>query len=299
LKCCRDTQKNAVYDAVVINRKAKPFADDGDRAAFFAQILRSVKMPKMLFVGSAQAGFMPNDAVIDCFDVVFKREPHCNYDLYQLSEENKAKIMPTMISCPFVHAPRDNWLSRAYNLVRPTAQPWSSVEVEQYEVGFSGADAAAHSIRRDVWKRVVDEGFSTIGGLQPNPNTKIAIPEELHGPRFKGKRYRDALCAAKINLALPGIGEYTFRHQELLYLGKFMLSHNSIDELELPMPLTEGKHYVSFSDVDDMVEKIRYYLAHEDERLKIAAAGKALFDEYYDSVRHGQDISAALQAVRR
>lgn len=77
-----------------------------------------------------------------------------------------------------------------------------------------------------------------------------------------------------------------------------MMSSPSIRDVELPMPLEEGKHYVAFDDMDDMVEKIRYYLSHEDERLKIAAAGKRLFDEYYNPERHGQEILAALTQIQ-
>ncbi len=39
--------------------------------------------------------------------------------------------------------------------------------------------------------------------------------------------------------------------------------------------LTPGKHFVAFEDERDLVEKVRYYLAHEDERAAIGAAGCA------------------------
>ncbi len=37
----------------------------------------------------------------------------------------------------------------------------------------------------------------------------------------------------------------------------------------------DGEHLVTFSDADDLREKARYYLAHDDERLRIAAAARA------------------------
>ena len=37
---------------------------------------------------------------------------------------------------------------------------------------------------------------------------------------------------------------------------------------------TVGEHLVTFSDIQDLQEKVRYYLAHDEERLRIAAAAR-------------------------
>ncbi len=282
--------------ALVVNLKLKPFYSKEEFSDFFKNVWSTTQAKKGLFINAAQAQYMLSDDILDNFDIIFKREPFKDRNKYSISDANKAKIVPTMIHCPFVHVPRNNLLSQIYHKMLPEVLVCKPDEAV-FEVGFSGADAAEHTLRRDVWQRIVDEGFTRIGGLQPNPYKKEPIPVELAGPRLRGKKYRNALCAAKINLALKGIGEYTFRHQELLYLGAFMMSDASITELELPMPLEEGKHYVAFSDLDDMVEKIRYYLTHENERLKIAAAGKHLFDEYYNPTKHGEEILMRLEQV--
>lgn len=46
---------------------------------------------------------------------------------------------------------------------------------------------------------------------------------------------------------------------------------NRIEGLDLLFK--EGKHYVGFSDVEELVEKVKYYLSHEKEMFKIAEAG--------------------------
>ncbi|MFW0871387.1 MAG: glycosyltransferase [Patescibacteria group bacterium] len=286
------------YDWIIINWKQQGFKDLNDRVEAIFKYLGNTKINKALFISAARADYMLPDSVLNNFDIIFKREPYRDRNKYNISDKNKAKIVPTMIHCPFVHSSRNNLLSKMFHLVRPIIKPCTKGE-EKYEVGFSGADAAEHSLRRDVWQRVVDEGFTKIGGLQPNPYTKRPIPEKLKGPRLRGKAYRDSLCQAKINLALDGIGEYTFRHQELLYLGKFILSSPTIRDLELPIPLEEGKHYVAFDDLDDMVAKIRYYLEHEEERKQIAQAGKELFDTYYNPEKHGQEIRKALKSSNK
>lgn len=43
----------------------------------------------------------------------------------------------------------------------------------------------------------------------------------------------------------------------------------------------DGKHLVIYNNDDDMVQKVRYYLEHEDEREKIAEAGRMLTVEKY------------------
>jgi hypothetical protein len=285
-------------DAVIINMKCTIFKDATERHAYFREFLQDrPDIVRCLFFNTAQASYMFPDDVLDNFDVIFKREPYKDKNRYAISDTNKEKIFATMIHCPFVPAPRRAAVARLYNALRPAVSSCRAPE-EKYEVGFSGVDASTHTLRREAWQAVVEAGFVTIGGLQPNPNSPDAIPAALQAPRLQGRAYRNALCQAKINLALDGIGEYTFRHQELLCLGKFILTSTAIRESDLPIPLEEGTHYVAFDSIPDMLEKIRYYLEHEDERYKIAQAGQAVFREYYDPVKHGAQIAEAIRAAQ-
>ena len=286
-------------EAVIVNLKCCNFNDAQEQKQFFRDFLRGKDhIVKCLFINAAQVSYMFDDEILDNFDVIFKREPYKNKDLYAISAKNKAKIKSTMIHCPFVYAPRTNFFAQLYKNFVPKTNPCRP-RGEKYDVGFSGVDASTHTIRRDAWQAVVDAGFKTVGGLQPNPHNSEVLPIKLQGPRQKGRSYRAALCNAKINLALNGIGEYTFRHQELLYLGKFILSSPAIQALELPIPLEEGKHYVAYTDVDDMIEKIYYYISHDEERQRIAKAGHDLFMEHYNPVRHGAYISNAILEARK
>ena len=288
--------KGNEYDWIIVNWKQSGHKDEMERAKAIMDATERRSVRRALLVSAAQAEYMPPETILDAVDVIFKREPFRDRSRYKLSEDNRAKIVPTVISCPFVRAPKNTLPGRLFSLFYPHVRTCEIEEV-QYDVGFSGADAVEHTLRQDVWRRVIDEGFSTIGGLQQNPNTKKPIPGPLRGSRLQGSAYRNALCRAKINLALDGIGEYTFRHQEILCVGSFMMSGPSIRELDLRVPLRENEHYVAFDNLDDMVEKIRYYLTHDRERQKIAAAGKELFDEYYDPKRHGKELMTALHAA--
>jgi hypothetical protein len=69
---------------------------------------------------------------------------------------------------------------------------------------------------------------------------------------------------------------------------------------ETPIWLTPGRHYVEFTDQRDLVDKVRYYLAHEDERAAIAAAGAAKAQSCYSAVAYWQRVFNALApAVRQ
>jgi hypothetical protein len=60
-----------------------------------------------------------------------------------------------------------------------------------------------------------------------------------------------------------------------------------------------GVHYVPFSDEADLLKKVRYYLANEDERAKIAAAGRRLAMEKYTAGEFWRGVFDTLNASDR
>ena len=111
--------------------------------------------------------------------------------------------------------------------------------------------------------------------------------EHCRSPRLKkfiqgmsviGTSYAKAIKLARINLAImSGIvqgasqgDETTTRTYEIPACGGFMLHERSEEVLDL---FEEGKEIACFGSVQEMVEKIDYYLAHSDERRAIALAG--------------------------
>lgn len=89
-----------------------------------------------------------------------------------------------------------------------------------------------------------------------------------------------ALCRnAKITVGDNQYGDAGFvsnRLFETLGHGGFLL-HQHVPELEALTGLVSGLHYVAFTDLDDMRQKIAYYLdpAHETERERIRRDGQA------------------------
>lgn len=145
------------------------------------------------------------------------------------------------------------------------------------ECGFIGsfeaerAEAMLYLARNGVPVRVWGNGWAAMVGVHPNMTVEnrpvVNTPIEL--------RFTKAVAATRINLGFLrklNRDTQTDRSVEIPACGGFMLAERSDDHRRL---FEEDKEAVFFSSPEDMLEKARYYLANEAERLKIAAAGRA------------------------
>jgi spore maturation protein CgeB len=92
-----------------------------------------------------------------------------------------------------------------------------------------------------------------------------------------GEEYGKALCGAKIALGLlsrhaqvaPDLS--TTRTYEIPACGTFMLAERTSEHEAL---FAEDREAAFFEGYEELREKIRYYLDHDEERQRIAAAGR-------------------------
>jgi len=104
------------------------------------------------------------------------------------------------------------------------------------------------------------------------------LQKHIMGAALDGQSYAKALRAARINLAtLSGkvIGssqgdETTTRTYEIPACGGFMLHERTAELRDL---FVEGEEVACFGSIDELAEKVDFYLAHPEERERIAAAG--------------------------
>ena len=135
----------------------------------------------------------------------------------------------------------------------------------------------------------------------PWPRWKSARNFRVEGRPLWGDEYATALSAFRINLGFlrrVNRDRQTTRSIEIPACGGFLLAERTDEHLRL---FREDVEAVFFSNDAELLEKARHYLAHEDERSRIAAAGRrrCLEDGYaYDArltfiLRHALGLRAA------
>ena len=108
-----------------------------------------------------------------------------------------------------------------------------------------------------------------------NCRDKRLLKEAWRGHHLANREYALGWSCARIGLGF--LSKYAFdktttRTFEIPACGTLMLAERTEEHLEL---FKEGVEAIYFSDDDELVEKIEYYLAHEDLRARIASAGRA------------------------
>lgn len=270
----------------MVNYRSLAYKDE-DKKEVFLKIAREFPGVKAFFIDADRSEIMLEDEILDEYDLIFKREPFKDLDKYNISDHNKKKIRPTMLSCHLV---------RTFRVKLPFLRPvWKSMDKVkiryQHDVFFSGKESNANDLRRQVWQKVKQEKLDSVGGLLERHRP---IPADLKGDKMSFGNFLRTVKTSKVNLAMDGIGQFTFRHLEIWALGGFMLAGPALQETWLPISAQEGVHYASFSNPDDAIKKIKYYLENEEEREKIAKAGKEMFEREYDVKKHGRYIGRCL-----
>lgn len=140
-------------------------------------------------------------------------------------------------------------------------------------------------------------GFTFQGELRRRAVALLADASDIQFVGNTGKvrysRFLREVASARLSLHLPGNGPFTHRVAEFLGLGTCMISVPFATALHVP--LVPGIHYVEIKpDLSDLLEKVRYYLQREDQRNRIAAAGRDYFDKY---LHHEQLVSYYIRRI--
>jgi len=288
----RGADLNKSYDWILVNHKSglssAALTDEEYSQIAGLAALRNCKIG--LVSSNAEAWNLPSDANLDLFDVVFKRECFRDLDRYKISESNKAKLCTTILACPLISPSRFEVRKKDITHAGSFTQLEKNFE---NDVFFSGS--STNPMREAVVRRVLSEDLKFLGGIQYKKQSEQR-DTGIASTKLGKLEYIENIRKSKINLALEGYGELTYRHLEIWYLSAFMISSPSINELQLPIDAKENEHYVAFRSMDDLVDKIHYYLDRPEERERIATSGKELFSRCYDFHKHGDYIGACLRS---
>ena len=164
----------------------------------------------------------------------------------------------------------------------------------RYDVSFVGQP---HGRRREIIKKLKRAGIKVACfgyGWKRNGFTDFwnRFFDQFPAMKFKlGKISNEDMIKAfnqsKINLNLSASSvpnapdQFKGRNFEVPACGRFLLT-GEVEHLE--EYYSPGKEVVCYSDTDDMIDKIKYYLEHDKEREEIASAGyrRTIADHTYE-----------------
>jgi hypothetical protein len=111
---------------------------------------------------------------------------------------------------------------------------------------------------------------------------------------LKIEEYAGILRRSKIALNFTMLPQFNChqsktRTAEILHCGALLLES---ENEHTPTRFQDGEHYVSFNRIDNLIDKIDHYLAHEDERLEIAQKGSARVHSCYNEVEFWKEVFA-------
>lgn len=164
---------------------------------------------------------------------------------------------------------------------------WSS------NLGACGAECRKRGrLRVRVSKAVEDFGDAVLASndtadeqlrtsLVPVAKVEMVGTNGNQGRGRPSKEYMHDLLAYKIIVVAQR--DHWEGHYRLMeaFMGGALVFHDKM--LTPPRHLVHAEHYVIYDSLEHLVEQIRYYLTHEEERRKIAHAGWKLVMEHYRS----------------
>jgi hypothetical protein len=188
------------------------------------------------------------------------------YDLYACT---KRAIMTDVARAG---CPRVAYIPFAYKpAVHFPEQPSDEAEAKRFRsdvVLIGGADPDRLPYV-EALARIPDLSLALYGGYW----TRYASQRRFARGFAIGRDYRLALSGAKIGLCLlrrANRDGHAMRSFEIPACGAFMLAERTEEHLDL---FKEDEEAVFFSSPEEMVDKVRYYLSHDEARERIGWAG--------------------------
>ena len=171
--------------------------------------------------------------------------------------------------------PRTIFIGNAYDPNTHRPMKVSAEERKQYGglVGFIGD----YEIERAQSMFFLAQNGIPIRVWGPNWDRKCRLRHpnmKIEGRPLWGDDYAKAICSFDINLVfLRKINRdlQTQRSIEIPACQAFMLAERTNEHMDL---FEEGKEAEFFSSNEELLNKVKYYLSHEEERKRIAQAGR-------------------------
>ncbi len=194
------------------------------------------------------------------FDLIFKRE-------YRISDAWGSSVHPFPIS---------------FNLDRLP----SLAATQHYQVSFWAVES--DPIRTQALQLLEDQFDCRANGTVRS--------QKFSQYRRKGAFYLQELSACHIVLNFRGGGWDTLRYWEVPAVGRLQISQRPAIQIPNNFVADESIVYIA-DDLSDLLDKCRFYLAHETVRESIAAAGQRHLHQYHTDVARADQLLQQLQAL--
>ncbi len=171
--------------------------------------------------------------------------------------------------------PKVFFLGNAYD--PHTHKPMEISESEKVKFGGAVGFIGDYEVEREQFMYYLAQKGVPIRIWGPNWDRKHKLKHpklKIEGRELMGNDYATAICSFSINLAFLrkiNLDQQTTRSVEIPACGGFMLAERTKEHLEL---FEEGKEAEFFSSKEELLEKVLYYLNHEEERDRISRAGR-------------------------
>ena len=192
---------------------------------------------------------------------------------------------------------RASFLPHAFDPETHVPVTCSARDLEQYrcDVSFIGnISPKKRAAISEVTNQLKDCDLAVWGSAKWGYGSDKVAKSYRGSPVF-GLEYAKAISLSKINLGLLFEGNdgaspdvLTARTFEIPGAGGFMMHERTVEAEDV---FLDGKECVFFDDTRDLIDKIRYYLAHEAERATIAEAGRRR------SIQSGYSTDERAQAI--
>jgi hypothetical protein len=202
--------------------------------------LDCLSCPKVLIIGDTHHMFKPIRRVLsyaksENFDVILVEHNRNHLHYYLQAGLNNLIWIP------------------GFNTT-PHHQPFT---VERFKhVVFIGSVGKFHPYRKHI--------LSALAEYQDIP---------LHIQRLERPNAAKVYSQAHISLNISLNGDLNFRIFEVISSGGFLLTDRLSPQSGLNLLFCDGEHFVSFSNVEDLIDKVRYFLQHPIEAAEIARRG--------------------------
>ena len=259
---------NLFFDGIFVNWKFTNYRKDKeDVEKKLLKLSKQFNIKKVIVDATDESINVIKDEILNGFDYVIKREKN--------KKISNKKYLTTILPCRLIN----------YKISRNKENiDWGKIGNSKpninttYDIFFSGKRTSKY--RKEITEFLQSKNYNFFGNSE-----NIKIPYD---------QYLSVMYNSSINLALEGNGEFTFRHLEILACCSFMMCQSSINELDLPLPLLDGKHFVSFKNKEDLIEKINFYLENNDLRNEIALNGRKVLEQHYSPKNHGKFLMSKI-----